>query len=327
MITILNGNEKFLIESEIKKIIKDAKVDTMNIVEYDGNDKAFNIDDLINDCLTLPFFSDKKVVLLKDPQFLKIKKKKADDEEEDVATNLDGLMKYIERPSYETELVIYSYDFNFAKTLKIYKALTKNANIKNFNALSEAEFRTRALSIARQNELQISDEAMDKLIVNSSGQLSILLSNIEKLKLYGAKIDLSVIEKLTDPYIEDKSYELTSAIFHRDTKLAIKIYRDLIALDTSNFMINATLATTMRTYHELNYYVNEHYCDDDIAKKMDINPRRLYFMKKDLTSFRNVNFLKMLSALSKIDQQLKSTSSFDENERFEILLINLMRAN
>lgn len=327
MITILNGNEKFLIESEIKKIIKDAKVDTMNIVEYDGNDKAFNIDDLINDCLTLPFFSDKKVVLLKDPQFLKIKKKKADDEEEDVATNLVGLMKYIERPSYETELVIYSYDFNFAKTLKIYKALTKNANIKNFNALSEAEFRTRALSIARQNELQISNEAMDKLIVNSSGQLSILLSNIEKLKLYGAKIDLSVIEKLTDPYIEDKSYELTSAIFHRDTKLAIKIYRDLIALDTSNFMINATLATTMRTYHELNYYVNEHYRDDDIAKKMDINPRRLYFMKKDLTSFRNVNFLKMLSALSKIDQQLKSTSSFDENERFEILLINLMRAN
>ena len=321
MITILNGNEKFLIESEIKKIIKDTKVDEMNISNYDGGDKTFDIDELVNDCLTLPFFSERKVVVLKNPSFFK-NKKKDDGDEDDI--NLDSLLKYVKNPVYETELIIYSYDFNFNKSLKIYKEVAKNANVKNINSLNPDDFRKEAYALAKREGLQIDRDALEKLIVNSNNQLWLLLQNIDKLKLYNDKINLKVVEHLTDAYIEDKTYEMTTAIFNRDIDKAIKLYRDFIANDISVFVINATLATNFRMMNELNYYLKNHYSDADIARIMSLQPRRLYYLKKELNNYRNVNFLKMLSWLSLVDQQLKSSSSMDQNERFEILLINLM---
>lgn len=327
MITIINGSEKFLIESEIKKIIKENGVDTMNIIEYDGDDKSFVINDLVNDCLTLPFFSDKKVVILKNPKFFKANKKSDDTQTIKEEINYDSFLRYCANPVYETELIIYSYDFNFNKALKLYKQVSKNANVKNFNSLSPDEFRAKAYNLVKREEIVIDEDAMRQLILNSNGQLWLLIENIKKLKLYGERVDLKAVNKLTDAYLEDKSYELSSAIFNRQVDQAIKIYRDLIASDVNVFMLNAVLANTIRLMHEVNYYMNEHYADKDILKLTALQPGRLYFLKKELTKYRNANFLKMLSLLSEIDEQLKSNSSLEKEERFEILLINLMREN
>ena len=62
------GEEKYIINSKINRIIKETKADEFNITSYDCEET--NVSNAIQDALTPPFMSDTKVVLIKRPLFL-----------------------------------------------------------------------------------------------------------------------------------------------------------------------------------------------------------------------------------------------------------------
>ena len=57
MLYLLYGTEKFLIDKEIKKVIKDNKIDNLNINSYDLNSDTLT--NVIDDAQTISLFSDK----------------------------------------------------------------------------------------------------------------------------------------------------------------------------------------------------------------------------------------------------------------------------
>ena len=61
------GEEKYIINSKINRIIKETKADEFNITSYDCEET--NVSNAIQDALTPPFMSDTKVVLIKRPLF------------------------------------------------------------------------------------------------------------------------------------------------------------------------------------------------------------------------------------------------------------------
>ena len=69
---VFYGIDERLIMEEVNSIIKSALDDNfreLNLVKFDGSTMA-SFDDVINACQTLPFISEKKVVLISRANFL-----------------------------------------------------------------------------------------------------------------------------------------------------------------------------------------------------------------------------------------------------------------
>ena len=88
MIYAFYGNEPFLINKEINKIIKDNNISDFNISNYDLS--IDNIQDVIDDALTISLFDEKKAIIVNNAYIFTgstIKKDKED--------NNDILLEYL----------------------------------------------------------------------------------------------------------------------------------------------------------------------------------------------------------------------------------------
>ena len=64
---LIISEDKFLIEREVKDIIKESGIDEFNIISYDIEET--NISTALIDAQTYPFMSDRKLVVLKNIDF------------------------------------------------------------------------------------------------------------------------------------------------------------------------------------------------------------------------------------------------------------------
>ena len=71
-IYFFKGDEKFLTNAKIDRLIKESKADELNISSYDCSEVG--IEKAIIDASTPPFLGDKKVVIVRNPLFLESEK-------------------------------------------------------------------------------------------------------------------------------------------------------------------------------------------------------------------------------------------------------------
>ena len=187
------------------------------------------------------------------------------------------------------------------------------------------DFRTEAINIINKSKLVIENDAHEQLIINSNNDYKVLFDNIEKLLLYGEKIDKDAVSNLTDPYIEEQIFSLTNAIFDKDYTKTFRILNDFYTLNYSTFYLIAMLASQLRYLIQIAYYSSAHYSLDDIKRLTKTDKE--YRIKKTLEivrRFNGVDFLKYLNELSKLDISLKSNTDLDEKIRFELFLVYMM---
>ena len=68
MIYLIKGNDSFHIDKKINEIITKTKTNDFDIHRYDGKSRGFSLQELVDDLMTIPFFSGTKVVLYKNPK-------------------------------------------------------------------------------------------------------------------------------------------------------------------------------------------------------------------------------------------------------------------
>ncbi|MGN1054435.1 MAG: DNA polymerase III subunit delta, partial [Erysipelotrichaceae bacterium] len=319
----------FHIDKKINEIITKFKTNDFDIHRYDGKSRGFSLQELVDDLMTIPFFSGTKIVLYKNPTFI-LNDKNSNEAVEDNSNNMQEddyapLLNYIKNPVFETDLVLYSYDYSFKTNTKVYKEIIKNANVFDYQLPKPNDFRSEAINIINKSKLVIENDAREQLIINSNNDYKILFDNIEKLLLYGDKIDKDVVSNLTDPYIEEQIFSFTNAIFDKDYTKTFRILNDFYTLNYSIFYLMAMLASQLRYLIQIAYYSSAHYSLDDIKRLTKTDKE--YRIKKTLEivrRFNGVDFLKYLDELSKLDISLKSNTELDEKIRFELFLVYMM---
>ena len=93
------GSDAFIVKSKTKKVIAQYYSDEFNINIYDAEET--NISNALNDASTIPFMSEKKIVVIKNAYFLtndKITK--------EINHDLEAFVRYLNNPVEETVLII-----------------------------------------------------------------------------------------------------------------------------------------------------------------------------------------------------------------------------
>lgn len=316
MIYVIHGQEQCFIEDKINHILKENK--DSEIIRYDGSDRSFNIDLMLESCVSNSLFNTKNVVLVNQPFFLI---KKIED------SQYERLEKYVNDPIYETDLVLYTYLDNFNSRLKTFKLFSGNAQIITCNSLDNNNFNNYVRQRLNEEGLKMNNDSISLLSNICKRSATLLNQNIELLKLYPDNIDTRVIANLCTVSDNNDSFELINALTAKDITRAISLERAQLKDNDNIFGLIALLSTQLRFLYHVAYLYGSGKSKYDIAELTGSKEYRITMALKTLENLNSDQILELLAILSELDIRCKSDSSISDISRFELFIMNLLRGN
>ena len=313
MIYVIEGQEEFFIREKIDKIISENEGE---ITRFDGGDKNFSIDVMLEVCNGNSLFSSGSIVLVNEPYFLI---KKISDEESDL------LQKYINNPVYECQLILYTYANNFNSRLKAYKMVSHNAENIKLDCLDNKNFNNYLRSRVSEESLHISSDGINLLNIICKRSATLLNKNLVVLKLYPETINSQVISKLCSRSDENESFDLINALTDKDLSKAIYLERKMLSDNDSALSVIALLAGQLRFLYQIAYLNSQGMSKRQITSEYNINEYRYDKALNTLNKLKMKQIISLLKDLSDLDIAAKSDYSLKDNERFELFIIRMCR--
>lgn len=316
MIFVIYGEESFLMEQKLQALKKEynCSEEMMNLSTYRGDEDS--IESVYEDLITPPFFTDKKMIVLKNLYFLTTKKLKKDNSE------IEYFEKCLDNDSKEVIFVIYHVGKDFDERKKIVKRLRKEAKFFEIDKVNHYKLSDSTRQAVKRRNAIIDDDALELLLSRLGDSLNNVVMEVEKLCLYDEHITYEAVDKLVSKPLDENVFALTSAILQRDRQKMFSIYKDLMILNEEPIKLIVLIAGQMRLIYQVKLLDRKGYTDKEIGKILGINPYRLKYLRQEGKDFDLNELLKCLDALSKLDVEIK-TGKIDKKMGLELFMIRI----
>ena len=251
---LLYGQERYLIRQyrdKLKKAIVSPD-DTMNYTGFEGSD--INVKEMIDLAETMPFFADRRLILLEDSKLFK----KGGDE----------LGEYMESLPEATYFVFVEEEVD--KRSKLYKAVTKAGTAIEFGTQTdETLMRWVGARISKEGK-NITQAAYQTFITKTGTDMENIEKELEKLICYCMDKDViepADVEAITTEQISNKVFEMVDAIASHNQKHAMDLYYDLLALKEEPMRILFLITRQFQILLTVKVMSNQGFGNKDIASK------------------------------------------------------------
>lgn len=313
------GLDEELIKSSIDPIIKkvlDKDFLDLNFIKIDGLTSTF--DEIENACETLPFFGDKKVVLVYRANFLK------DKPDKEGAKTYTEILKYIKDLPQHTILIMY-YLFNdkrdTPKKNKKLSTLDKYVKVVHCDKLKKDKYYKKIEDIFKENGRTIGKVQLKYFADKVQNNFDIIKREIDKLDCYslGRELTKEDIDKLIPNKSEDDIFDLVEYISLRKVEKAIDLLDELLFKADQHMLIISSIGNHFKRLYEIKTYLLK-------GKKLEffISKYRLpQFVCEKLMNQASKFSLKQLNQLIKVcintEIKLKSSTT-DKQMEMELML-------
>lgn len=213
---LLYGEEEYL-KKQYRDRLKNAIAgdDTMNYSYYDSDNAS--VKDIIDVCETLPFFAQKRLVIMENTGFLK--------------SSNDEFADYIKHiPDY---LVIVMVEKDVDKRNKVYKAVDSVGYVCEMKPQTTATLEKWIAGLLAKDNLKISREACDLILDKTGAGMDYIKQETEKLVSYCQGRDVVTVEdveKVCTTQTTSHIFDMISAIANKKQQQALDLYYDLLEL-------------------------------------------------------------------------------------------------
>lgn len=213
---LLYGEESFLKQS-YKKKLKEAVAgdDTMNYNYFEG--KGLDVNELISLSDTMPFFSDKRLIIIEDSGFFK--------------TSSEALADYL--PMIPDTTCIVFVEDGVDKRNRLFKKVKELGHAAEMKRQDSAQLARWAGTILAQNGRKITGSTMNLFLERTGDDMENIRMELEKLISYTMGSDVVTtedVEAVTTVQVTNKIFDMVNAIVTRKTRLAMDLYEDLLTL-------------------------------------------------------------------------------------------------
>lgn len=319
---LLYGTESYFIQDLQKRITEVVlpKSDSENIIHYDLEEMS--IQEVIADAETYPLFTDQKLIIARNPVFLKATPPKITFEHD-----MDTLHKYINDPVSYTVLVLIAPYEKIDERKKITKALKSKATIAKCQPLREKETSRWIYDYTKELGITIDRDVADMLEVEFSGNLDILKNELHKYALYvgeGGNITSEAANKLTSQSINHTSLRLADAVMEKDLSQAINISKDLLKMNEEPIALIALLAFQFRAILRVKLLKHGGYTEPQIQQQIKAHPFVVKIAMKRERRYKVRNLECIIDILTDADETMKR-GKMEKNLAFELLLYDLVQ--
>lgn len=294
---LLTGEEILLRERLLKKFqekLLPKEMADFNLDIVDG--KEISSESIANFASTLPFMSDKRIVIVNNAEVFKTKKK-AGKEKEDADTGGDeGLVAYLENPSTSTCLIFVCTE-GVDKRKKIYKAVEKNGQVVNIDPPKGAELLTWIERQVNAQGKQIDRGAVEFLASAVGGNLAQLEQEVDKLITYISarmRIELEDAQLLVTKSVESTIFQLVDAVGERKYANALGVLKEMIFLGEPPVRIVIMIARQFRLILQAKVLQEKGCNPKEIAAQLQVAP---FVAQKCLGQGRNFTEAELKQAL------------------------------
>ena len=220
---LLFGEEKFLVQSW-KRMLKEAITggDTMNYHYFEG-DKT-DVEEVVSLADTMPFFGERRLILMEDTGFFK--------------SSQERLAEYFPHIPETTVLVFAEQAVD--KRNRLYKWVKENGCIAEAGQQRPGDLAAWGARILKNAGKKITAADMNAFLELVGQDMGTIRNELDKLIAYTGErsvVTAEDIRAVTTVTVNDRIFELTSAMAERDTDRAMEIYSDLLALRTAPAII------------------------------------------------------------------------------------------
>ena len=309
-IYLLYGEETYL-RKQYRDMLKKAIVgdDDMNYSYYEGKD--INVNALIDQAETMPFFADKRLIVIENSGFLK--------------QGGEELSEYLKDIPESTYFVIVEAEAD--KRSKLFKICKDKGVAAEMLAQDD-----RSLKIWIAKKLNAANKKMTEkdaeALLDTVGVDMVNLSNeIEKLISYTGDrevVTASDIENICVKQISSHIFDMIEAIGNRQQQRALELYYELLSLKEPPFRILALIARQFNLLLQTKELMLNNASKNDIATKIKVNP---YFVNKytsqaskfDMSALKNA-----LTACVQADEDIK-TGIVSDRLSVELLIVEFSK--
>ena len=254
---LLCGEEAYLKVQYKNKLLKalNPDDDTMNFDHYEG--RNIDVKELIDLCETMPFFADRRVVLLEDTGFFKNK--------------CDELADYMkELPDY---LCLVFVEDEVDKRSKMYKAVKSCGRIGEFARQDEKTLMQWAAGILKREGKNITQRDMELLLTMTGIDMGNLRMELEKLITYTGDrnvVTRADIQEVCTTQTQNKIFDMVRAVTEKNQKRALDLYYDLLTLKEPPMRILFLLAKQFRQLLLVKEYTEEGVAQPEMASRLGV---------------------------------------------------------
>ncbi|WP_236914917.1 DNA polymerase III subunit delta [Clostridium sp. Cult2] len=328
------GEEEYLIDytlNVVKDIFIDKSFEPLNYIVLDGKEIDFDI--IFNACETLPFMSEKKIVIINDlPLFNSKREEGTTSEEWNLPPSKNPLTKYVEELEDYLCLLFVEKDKNIKKSNALYKAINRAGGIVEFTKLRGIDLDNWVQNSFKNYNKKISKPNINYFLQQSSyfdsnrnRTLYDLENEIIKISNYlsnGEEVNREIINLLMAKPLEMNVFNLLNSISQKNGENAIRLFNEMYISNEPVLFILHMIVRQLRNM--LNYKVLrlKGYSEGDIYSKMNLSRYEYQKVSNQSNNFTVPQLERAMLHCLETDKIIKTTS-VDDRLALEILLTNL----
>jgi len=304
------SSDSFLLNNEVEKIVRDLQKlsEATEVISYSWEDDDHQ--KIIDEIITASFFSDKKIVVVRDANFL-VRGEKKD------ADKIQQLLTYNHLPN---EVIFNLNADKIEDKNKLTHQLKEKGRLIKLEPWSKSEIKNFIVNNLKKHKKVINGENLEFFLNHVPNNLQIINNELTKLSfLKGDEITQEMIENNVSKYLDVDVFELSDAFVNDKTNLFLKKYQEYLTLSNDQMSFFFLLSSNLTFTRDCLLLKQQHKSEVKIAELLNAHPYRVKMalkMKHLKISELNDKIL-LLYKINKL--QLSGSQAFDELIEIELI--------
>ncbi len=256
---LLYGEEAYL-KKQYKDKLRNAILspdDNMNYAYYEG--KGINVNEVIDLAETLPFFAERRLIIMEDTGFFK---------------NASAeLADYVKEMPDTTVLLFIETEVD--KRGKLYKAVQSVGRVAELGRQDENTLLRWVVGCVKRENKQMNEQTTRHFLAKVGTDMENIQKELEKLFCYAMdkdSITIEDVEAICTTQITNQIFDMVNAVADKNQKKALDYYYDLLALKEPPMRILFLVARQFKLLLEVKTLDRLGYDRRTIGEKVGLNP-------------------------------------------------------
>jgi len=302
---LLFGEEAFL-KNSYKNQMKSAitQGDTMNFNQFNG--KSIDVKELISLADTMPFFAEKRMILVEDSGFFK--------------SAAEELAAYLPQMPDTTCMVFVETEVD--KRSKMFKKIKELGYAAEMERQDMSQLARWAGTLLSREGKKVTGQTMELFLSMTGDDMENIRMELEKLISFTLGREVITDEDVMAICTErtaNKIFEMVNSIVNRQTKKALALYEDLLTLKEPPMRILFLIARQFNQLLQVKELMGKGMDKSGIASKLKIPPFAAGKLMPQARTFSKEQILSYVSSCVDAEEAVK-TGRLSDRLAVELLL-------
>jgi len=268
----------------------------MNYNYFEG--KGLDLSKVIEIGNTLPFFSEKRLIIIENSGLFKSQNILAD---------------YIKEIPESTHIIFVESEVD--KRNRLFKAVKDKGTVSEMNNMDEANLKLWITSLLNKDHKKITGDSILYLLSKTGTDMENIQNEVEKLVCYAYDRDVITkedIDEVCTTQITGKVFLMIDAIGSRNQDRALELYYDLLALREKPMTILFLIARHFNILVQVKELAGLGYNNTIISQKTGQMPFAISKYINQSKNFTDEMLKEALETCTEVDEQVKTGRMIDK---------------